>query len=97
VGCARVVGDGAVHLYVEDVIVSPAWQGRGLGGRLMVVVMEWLDANCPGNALVALFAAPDADPFYERYSFVRLPADEPGMALRWAGPGCWRHAPGPPA
>jgi GNAT superfamily N-acetyltransferase len=97
VGCARVLGDGAVHLYVEDVIVTPAWQGHGLGDRLMTAVMGWLDARCPGNALVVLSAAPGVDPFYVRYGFGRVPADEPGMALRWTGPGCWRRGAGMPA
>ncbi|HUK78821.1 MAG TPA: GNAT family N-acetyltransferase, partial [Thermoleophilia bacterium] len=74
----------------QDVIVLPAFRDRGLGDRLMNAVMTWLDAQCPTNAFVALVAAPDKDGFYERYGFACLPADEPSMALRWNGPGCWR-------
>ena len=91
VGCARIVGDGAVYLYIQDVIVLPAWQGTGLGDRLMRAVMSWLDACCPPNAFVALFAAPGKDEFYRRYGFERRPDDEPGMAQQWRGPGAWRH------
>jgi len=91
VGCARVVGDGAVYLYVQDVIVLPAWQGTGLGDRLMQAVMGWLDACCPPNAFVALFAAPDRDGFYRRYGFELRPLDEPGMAQQWRGPGSWQR------
>jgi len=31
IGCARVVGDGGIYLYVQDVIVLPPHQGRGIG------------------------------------------------------------------
>jgi GNAT superfamily N-acetyltransferase len=90
VGCARLIGDGAVYLYIQDVILLPAFQRLGVGDRLMRSVMTWLDEHCPANASVALFAAPGKDEFYKRYGFAPRPADEPGMAQRWHGPGCWR-------
>ena len=90
VGCARVVGDGAVYLYVQDVIVVPALQGRGLGRRLMESVMTWLDEHCPANAFVALFAGPHKAGFYEPFGFAVQPAAQPGMAQRWTGRGGWR-------
>lgn len=91
IGCARIVGDGAVYLYVQDVIVLPAFQGRGVGDRLMRSVMAWLDEHCPANAFVALFTAPGKEEFYGRYGFTPRPADEPGMAQQWRGPGSWRQ------
>ncbi len=91
VGCARIVGDGAVYLYIQDVILLPAFQGLGVGDRLMRAVMTWLDEHCPPNAFVALFAAPGKDEFYARYGFKRRPDDEPGMAQQWHGPGSWRR------
>ena len=35
VGCGRVVGDGGIYFYVQDVIVVPELQGHGWGGRIM--------------------------------------------------------------
>ena len=34
-GVARAVGDGASVLYVQDLLVLPEYQRRGLGGRLL--------------------------------------------------------------
>ena len=31
IGFARAVTDGSLREYVEDVIVSPGWRGRGVG------------------------------------------------------------------
>jgi len=35
IGMARVVGDGALFFYIQDVIVVPAHQGHGVGALLM--------------------------------------------------------------
>ena len=35
VGLLRAVGDGETILYVQDLLVAPAWQRRGIGRRLM--------------------------------------------------------------
>ncbi len=84
VGCARLVGDGGVYVYLQDVVVLPAYQHRGIGERLMRSVLTWLDANCPANALVGLFAAEGKAGFYERYGFRTRPVAEPAMWLRWS-------------
>ncbi|MDP9225870.1 MAG: GNAT family N-acetyltransferase, partial [Actinomycetota bacterium] len=47
VGCGRIVGDGGVSFYVEDVAVLPTLQGRGFGTKIMDLLMAWLDANVP--------------------------------------------------
>ena len=83
VGCGRVVGDGGVYFYVQDVIVVPELQGRGLGARIMDAVMRYLqDAASPG-AFVGLMAAKDVEPFYRRYGFERRADDRPGMFRVW--------------
>jgi ribosomal protein S18 acetylase RimI-like enzyme len=40
VGFARVVTDHATFGYLQDVIVDPAWRGRGIGRSLLRCVME---------------------------------------------------------
>lgn len=35
VGLARIVGDGHTVAYLQDVLVSPTWQRKGLGSRLV--------------------------------------------------------------
>ena len=40
VGLVRVVGDGASIAYVQDLLVHPDWQRRGIGTRLLRDAME---------------------------------------------------------
>lgn len=69
-GMARIVGDGAIFFYVQDVVVHPKFQGRGIGARLMDAVVGWLKANAPPKAYAHLFSAEGKDNFYIRYGFV---------------------------
>lgn len=79
VGCARVVGDGGMYFYVQDVIVRTEWRGRGLGARLMEAVMSYLAGACGQHAFVGLMAARGVGGFYRRYGFRERPVDGPGM------------------
>lgn len=40
VGLIRCVGDGVSIQYVQDLLVLPAYQGKGIGTRLLKYVME---------------------------------------------------------
>ena len=80
VGMGRVVGDGALFFYVQDVIVVPSLQGRGLGDTIMVHLMRWLEGAAPDRAFVGLFAATGRAPFYERYGFSARETERPGMS-----------------
>ena len=68
VGFARMLSDEATNAYVSTVAVAPRWQDRGLGSRLMGVVMEGRE-----SMKLVLEAAPGAERFYERLGFVRAP------------------------
>jgi predicted N-acetyltransferase YhbS len=83
VGCARIVGDGGLYFYLQDVIVLPELQGRGQGARLMDALMAYLERSATPSAFVGLMAAVGAEPFYERYGFRRRSDQQPGMFRRW--------------
>jgi GNAT superfamily N-acetyltransferase len=70
----RIVGDGAIYFYVQDVIVRPAHQGRGIGRCIVNCLMDWIHDNAPPRAFVGLFAAEGRDGFYAHYGFMRHPA-----------------------
>jgi GNAT superfamily N-acetyltransferase len=83
VGCGRMVGDGGMYFYVQDVIVLPEHQGRGLGMLIMDAVMAYLERTARPGAFVGLMAATGVAPFYERYGFARRGDDQPGMFRVW--------------
>ena len=79
IGCGRVIGDGGIYFYVQDIIVLPEFQGKGVGGRIMDAVMEFLKAHARDGAFVGLMAAEGVSKFYERFGFKKRPSDAPGM------------------
>jgi GNAT superfamily N-acetyltransferase len=83
VACGRVVGDGGMYFYVQDVIVVPEYHGRGLGTQIMDAVLGYLEGAARPGAFVGLMAAEGAEGFYERYGFQRRPDDRPGMFRVW--------------
>ncbi|WP_448631202.1 GNAT family N-acetyltransferase [Cellulomonas soli] len=78
VGMGRLLGDGALHAFVTELIVREDQRGRGVGARLLDRMV--LEAQARGVHDVQLFAARDRAPFYERHGFVRRPDDAPGMS-----------------
>lgn len=83
VGCGRVVGDGGIYFYIQDIIILPEYQGLGLGRLIMDKVMNYLRGRAAPGAFVGLMAAEGVAPFYERYGFKVRPEDAPGMGMRW--------------
>jgi len=65
----RVVGDGAIFFYVQDVAVCPDHQGQGIGADVMSALFGWVRENAPDKAFAGLFAIKGTEPFYERFGF----------------------------
>jgi GNAT superfamily N-acetyltransferase len=88
VGTARVVGDGSICFYVQDVIVRPEHQQLGIGGALMERVMAYIAEKACTGAVVGMMVATGREPFYERFGFWVRPNDEfgPGMMQFWREP-----------
>jgi ribosomal protein S18 acetylase RimI-like enzyme len=76
VGMGRIVGDGAIFFYLQDIAVLPAHQGRSLGTQITERLMAYLREHAPPGSMLGLFAAPHAVALYERYGFQR---SESGM------------------
>jgi len=73
VGMGRVVGDGAIYFYSQDMAVHPERQRRGLGTRIVQQV-QYLAQQAPDKAFVGLFAAEGTLGFYEQFGFMQHPA-----------------------
>jgi len=78
VGYGRVIGDGGIYYYIQDVIVLPEFQRRGIGRKIMTSIMNYLE-NADPSAFFGLMAAKSFSSFYELYGFKERPPDAPGM------------------
>lgn len=81
VGCARVIGDGALTFYLQDVLVVPRMQRKGVGSKVVELALSHLRALAPPGAFVGLIAAPGTEGFFAKHGFAARPADAPGMQL----------------
>ena len=80
VGIGRMVSDGVVHAMIYDMIVDPAYQGQGIGTRVLRRLVE----RCRLAHIrdIQLFCARGKRPFYEKNGFSARPDDAPGMQQR---------------
>ena len=83
IACGRVIGDGAVYFYIQDVMVLPAYQGRGIGKYIMERVMEYVEAHAHNNSFIGLMSSKGKAGFYEKLGFEIRPHDGPGMCMWW--------------
>lgn len=81
IAMARVVGDGFMYFYIQDVVVAPAYQGRGIGHMLMARVEAYLAIACSSGATVGLLVAKGKEAFYRRYGYIERDGEQLGKAM----------------
>lgn len=82
-GMGRIVGDGAVISYIQDLVVLPEAQGKGVGSLIIDALIDYVKSITEDNTtmMLCLMCAKGREPFYEKHSFVARPTDRlgPGM------------------
>lgn len=82
VGMGRLIGDGGLAVQVTDIAVLPAYQGRGLGKKIMAALTEFIETELPASTYVSLIADLPADRLYAQFGF---------KATAPASIGMWRR------
>jgi GNAT superfamily N-acetyltransferase len=81
IGMARVIGDSGLYFYIQDVIVLPKYQKKGIGILLMKKVMNFLDNNVSPRTVVGLMASKGKEQFYEKFGFTKRPSERRGHGM----------------
>ena len=81
IGFGRIIGDGGLYFYIQDLIVHPEFQAKGLGKILMKELMSYITAKTKSGAFVGLMAAKGLEKYYEQFGFKARDKDAPGMCL----------------
>jgi len=86
VGMGRLVGDGIMYWYVQDVIVDPQYQGKGIGKEIIQLLTQYVEKNSLPNTTVTigLMAAKGKEDFYKKLGFIARPTE-------MYGPGMIKH------
>ena len=83
VGMGRIVGDGAVISYIQDLIVIPEYQRAHVGSELLGKLSDYVKGiTKPGTRMMlCLMCAKGREIFYEKHGFIARPTDNlgPGM------------------
>ena len=80
-GFARVIGDGCMYFYVQDVMVHPEFQGQGVGHKMMQEIEAWLNSQVSYGSTIGLLAAKDKEGFYHRYGYLSRPNGNTGAGM----------------
>jgi len=69
IGMGRLVGDGVMYFYIQDVVVRPDYQRQGVGQAIVTALVEHIRSMTPANAFAGLFATAEAMPLYRQNGF----------------------------
>lgn len=81
IGMGRVIGDGKLVFYIQDIIVLPDYQGKHLGTQIMDRIMWYINENSVNNSVIGLMSAHGKEEFYERFGFKKRPDESFGCGM----------------
>ena len=85
VGFARVIGDGGLCYYIQEIIVEPDHRRNGIASRFMEMIIDYMKRTAVPRSYIGVFVGKGLESFYSRYGFWRRPSAEmgPGMMQFW--------------
>lgn len=91
VGMGRLIGDGAVICYIQDLVIVPEAQHMGIGSLIIERLIAYARAlNEPDTTMMlCLMCAKGREAFYQKHRFTARPTDSlgPGMIRYLDGNG----------
>ena len=79
IGIGRVVGDNGLYYYIQDLIVHPTYQSKGVGREIMRMLLDYINGSAKKGAFIGLMAAKGLGDYYKDFGFKIRPKDGPGM------------------
>jgi len=80
IGMGRIVGDGAIYFYIQDIIVISEYKGQGIGSLIMNEIESYLNENTFNNSFIGLMAAEGVKGFYHKFGYKERDENKPGMS-----------------
>lgn len=83
VAMGRIVGDGVVIDYIQDLVVRPECQSAGIGRKIIGRLIDYVnETKLDGTEIMlCLMCAKGREEFYKKFNFIPRPTDKlgPGM------------------
>lgn len=81
IGVGRIVGDGAMYFYLQDVVISPDYQGKGIGTLVMHELEKFISNKAQQGSTIALLAAYGKESFYEQFGYSKRTGEKLGFGM----------------
>ena len=81
IGMGRVIGDGVMFFYLQDIVVDPAHQQQGVGHAIMLAIEDYLAVTVKKGATIALLSAQGKEHFYSRYGYLERSGSPLGKGM----------------
>lgn len=81
IGMGRIIGDGAMYFYIQDMVVNPSFQGKGIGKGIMKKLLNYIKLNAKEGSLIGLMSAKDKEGFYRSFGFAERPNEKYGAGM----------------
>ena len=81
IGIGRIIGDGGLFFYIQDLIVREDQRRKGYCNMIMEELLAYLRKNVRKGAFVALFSAKNVEGLYEKYGFIERPNENFGAGM----------------
>lgn len=81
IGMARIIGDGVINAYIQDVVIAPDYRGQGVGKAVMLALIVDMQQSIPAECTIGLLAAKGQEGFYSSFSFITRPNTDYGAGM----------------
>lgn len=81
IGMGRVLGDNAIYLHIQGVIVRPEFQRRGIGKLIMLELLMYTENVGGKNTNIGLMCSKGREGFYKSFGFSERPNEKHGAGM----------------
>ena len=78
---ARVVGDGGLCFHIQEIIVHPDHQNRGIARTFMKYIFSYLKNHAAQRSYISVFVGKGLEGFYREYGFWERPTKVMGSGM----------------
>lgn len=75
IGMGRLISDGVSDAYLQDIVVLPEWEGKGIGSSIVTILLDICRKS--GIEWIGTIAGPQTEYFYRRFGFSKMNSYSP--------------------
>lgn len=81
IGMGRMTGDNILSFFIQDIVVLPSYQNKGVGTLLVNSLLDYVYRHATSASVVSLMASKGKESFYEKIGFQKRDGLIKGMGM----------------